>query len=120
MKHEKRSQRRVKPNNIKADVFTTHSSEEEISLNAEIIDISRTGIRIKLSNPLDTSIHDRLKISMFLPESGAPFTVHGTLKHQHSDTEYGLHLADHVEGSIDDMVFECISLSESTLLIKSP
>ena len=119
MKHEKRSQRRVKPKNVKADVFSTHSFEQEIDLNAEIIDISRTGIRIKLSDPLDTSIHDRLKITMFLPESGAPFTVHGMLKHQHSETEYGLHLSDHVEGSIDDMVFECISLNESTLLIKS-
>ena len=119
MKHEKRSQRRVKSKNVKADVFSTHSPEEEIALNAEILDISRTGIRIKLSNPLDTSLHDRLRITMFLPESGAPFTVHGLLKHQHSETEYGLHLSDHIEGSIDDMIFECISLNESTLLIKS-
>ena len=120
MKHEKRSQRRVKPKNVKAGVFSTHSSEKELDLDAEILDISRTGIRIKLSAPLDTSIHDRLKISMYLPESGTPFTVHGMLKHKHSETEYGLHLSDHVEGSIDDMVFECISLNESTLLIKSP
>ena len=119
MKHEKRSQRRVKPNNVKADVFSTHSSEEEIDLDAEILDISRTGIRIKLSDPLDTSLHDRLKITMFLPESGTPFTVHGILKHQHSESEYGLHLSDHVEGSVDDMIFECVSINESTLLIKS-
>ncbi len=48
MKHEKRSQRRVKPNNIKADVFSTHSFEQEIDLDAEILDISRTGIRLNL------------------------------------------------------------------------
>jgi len=118
MKHEKRSQRRVKSRNVKAGVFSTHSSEEELDLDAEIIDISRTGIRIKLCAPLDTNIHDRLKITMFLPESGATFTVHGVLKNQHSETEYGLHLFDHVEGSVDDMIFECISLNESTLLIK--
>lgn len=119
MKHEKRSQRRVKPKNVKADVFSTLSSDQEIALKAEILDISRTGIRIKLCEPLDTSLHDRLKITMFLPESGAPFIVHGMLKHQHAETEYGLHLSDHVEGSVDDLIFECISLNESTLLIKS-
>ena len=119
MKHEKRSQRRVKSKNVNAGVFSTCSAEEEIDLDAEILDISRTGIRIKLSEPLDTSVHDRLKITMFLPESGAPFIVHGVLKNQHSETEYGLHLSDHVEGSVDDMIFECISLNESTLLIKS-
>ena len=99
MKHEKRSQRRVKPNNVKADVFSTHSSEEEIDLDAEILDISRTGIRIKLSGPLDTSLHDRLKITMILPESGTPFTVHGILKHQHSESEYGLQCNDRTDYS---------------------
>lgn len=119
MKPEKRSHRRVKPSNIQADVSSAHASDEEVDLSAEILDISRTGIRIKLSKPLDTSIHDKLKINMILPESGTPFTVHGQLKHQHSETEYGIHLTHHVEGSVDDMLFECVKLNDLTLLIKS-
>ena len=119
MKPDRRSHRRIKPENVQADVFQSHFSDQEIEINAEILDISRTGIRIKLSNPIDTSIHNNLKITMRLPDSGAPFTVHGTLKHQYSETEIGIHYTDHVEGSIDDILFDCIELNDKTLLIKS-
>jgi len=102
-----------------ASVYSLHSSEPETSLSGEILDISRTGIRIKLSKPLGKSVNDNLKITMSLPESGSPITVHGTLKHLHSDTEYGVHYTDHIDGSVDDMLFECVKLSDSTLLIKS-
>jgi len=55
---------------------------------------------------------------MVSPESGTPFTVHGTLKHLHSDTEYGVHYTHHIDGSIDDVLFECEKLNDSILLIK--
>ena len=41
MKPEKRSHRRLKPKNITADVFSTQPSANELSLSAEIIDISQ-------------------------------------------------------------------------------
>ncbi len=86
MKSERRSHNRVKPDNIRAEISHHQSSEHEIDLIAEIINISRSGIRIKLSKPLNPTIHDHLKITMVLPESGVPFTVHGILKHKHSDS----------------------------------
>ncbi len=119
MKTERRDYQRLKTNNLKAGIQPIHSDKEEIDINAEIVDISRTGIRIRLKNPLQKNINDKLKITMPLPKSGNPFTVHGTLKHLHNDTEYGIHYTDHVEGSIDDILFECIQLNDSTLLIKS-
>lgn len=119
MKDEKRSHRRVKPKKIKASIFSAHKSSQEMALSGEIIDISRTGIRIKLSKPLKKSFNEKLKITMVLPDSGSPFTIHGLLKHQHSESEYGIHYTDHVDGSIDDLLFECVKLDESMLLIKS-
>jgi len=119
MKPERRDHHRVKPNNVQANVFSLHPSEPEISLNGEILDISRTGIRIKLNEPLGKNVNDNLKITMTLPDSGAPITVHGTLKHLHSDTEYGVHYTHHIDGSVDDLLFECVKLTDSTLLIKS-
>ncbi len=119
MKTERRNHQRVKANNIKAGIYPVHTTEKEIDINGEIMDISRTGIRIKLKQPLKKSVNDKLKITLTLPQSGAPFTVHGTLKHLHSDTEYGIHYTDHVEGSIDDILFECIKLNDSTLLLKT-
>ena len=103
---------------MQVDVYP-HHSEQEISLNAEILDISRSGIRIKLTKPIKTRINDKIKITMVLPESGEPFSVHGILKHQPREDEYGIHYADHVDGSIDDILFECVKLNDVTLLIKS-
>lgn len=120
MKPERRNHHRVKAQNIKADVLSIHPSEPELSLSGEIIDISRTGIRIKLNEPIDKNVNDKLKITMTLPESGAPVVVHGTLKHLHSDKEYGVHYTHHIDGSVDDMLFECVKLNDSILLIKSP
>lgn len=119
MKSERRNHSRVKPKDLQADISPSHLSDQETSLNAEILDISRTGIRIKLNEPLDNNVHGKVKITMYLPESGDPFSVHCKLQNQHSDTEYGLHYTDHVEGSIDDMLFECVKLNDSMFLIKS-
>lgn len=118
MTSEKRNHRRVKPRGMQADiVFNT--ATQEIALNAEILDISYSGIRVKLHEPIKSDIAGNIKITMILPESGTPFSVHGVLKHQHVDSECGLHYVDHVEGSIDDLMFECVELDETTVLIKT-
>ncbi len=118
MKPERRNHHRVKPKNVQAGIHSTDPSKPEISIDGEILDISLTGIRLKLSSPLGKNIDDSLKITITSPESGTPFTVHGTLKHLHSDTEYGVHYTHPIEGSIDDILFECVKLNDSTLLIK--
>ncbi len=119
MKPERRNHNRVNPKDMSAEILSIPYSESETSLTGKILDISRTGIRIKLNKTLGKSINDKLKITMLLPESGTPVTVHGVLKHLHSDKEYGVHYTHHIDGSIDDMLFECVKLSDSTILIKS-
>lgn len=118
MDTEKRNHRRLKPKGLQADVVI-NSADQEIALDAEILDISYTGIRVKLKGPLVSEINGHIKITMILPESGAAFSVHGILKHRHSDSECGVHYVDHLEGSIDDVMFECIELDDSTVLIKT-
>lgn len=118
MNLEKRNYPRLKPKGLQAGV-TFSSADQEIALDADILDISYTGIRVKLKEPIASGIVGHIKITMRLPESGAAFSVHGILKHQHTDLECGLHYVDHVEGSIDDLMFECIELDASTVFIKT-
>lgn len=119
MSFEKRIHRRVKPRGLQAGISFNSSTAREVSLNAEILDISYSGIRVKLHNPISADVAGKIKITMVLPESGTPFSVHGILKHQHIDSECGLHYVDHVEGSIDDLMFECVELDDTTVLIKT-
>lgn len=117
MKIEKRNHHRLKPKGLQAGV-TYQTISQEIAVDADILDISFTGIRVKLKQAIAADIKGPIKITMILPESGTPFSVHGILKHQHSDLECGMHYIDHVDGSIDDLMFECIELDNSTVLIK--
>ena len=95
------------------------ANNQEVSVEADILDISYTGIRVKLKKGFVADIDGRVKITMTLPESGLPFSVHGILKHQHADTECGVHYITHANSSIDDLIFECIELDASTVLIKT-
>ncbi len=118
MDTEKRTHRRLKPKGLQAGVMFS-SANQEIALDADILDISYTGIRVKLKHPIASDLEGHIKITMTLPESGTSFSVHGILKHQQPDTEYGVHYLDHIEGSIDDVMFECVELDKSTVFIKT-
>jgi hypothetical protein len=118
MKPEKRIHKRIKPRGLQVGLVI-NSAKQEIELDAEILDISYSGIRVKLKQPIATDLIGNVRINMTLPESNTPFCVHGILKHQASNDECGLHYIDHVEGSIDDLMFECVELDETTVLIKT-
>ncbi len=116
---EKRLHKRIKPHGLIADVHLNQSVKPKLVINGEILDISFSGIRIKLAKPLAKNAQGTLKITMKLPVSGSPFQVYGTLKHQSSESECSVHYTDHVEGSIDDLMYECFKLTDQTLFIKT-
>lgn len=118
MKFEKRNHKRIKPKGLQADVVF-NTNDQEVTLEADIIDISYSGIRVKLKKPITADMVGNIRINMILPESKAPFCVHGILKHQTSEDECGLYYTDHVHGSIDDLMFECVELDETTVFIKT-
>lgn len=118
MKPDKRIHKRIRPKGLRAGLIF-NSAQQEIALDADILDISYTGIRVKLKHPIAADMTGNIRINMILPESNTPFCVHGILKHQTSNDECGLHYVDHVHGSIDDLMFECVELDETTVFIKT-
>lgn len=118
MLSEKRNHPRLKPRGLKAGVIL-NSEAPEMSLEADILDISYSGIRVRLKQPIGSDIIGQIKITMTLPESGTTFSVRGILKHQRNETEYGVHYVDPIQGSIDDIMFECFELNDSTVFIKT-
>jgi hypothetical protein len=118
MKPDKRIHKRIKPKGLRAGLIF-NSAQQEVALDADILDISYTGIRVKLKHPIASDMTGNIRINMILPESNTPFCVHGILKHQTANDECGLHYVDHVHGSIDDLMFECVELDETTVLIRT-
>ncbi len=109
---ERRKYPRFNPEGLKANIML-EPPHDPTHLEGEVVDISYTGIKIKLNAPAASNLDGKIKIRLFLPESGIPFSISGILKHQMNSTELGLH---YVESpgvkALDGFMFECIKLSK--------
>jgi PilZ domain len=109
---ERRQSPRFNPRDLKASIMF-ESSHDPVSLEGEVVDISYTGIKIKLKKPMPANRDGKVKIQLFLPESGIPFSISGILKHQLNSRELGLHYVDSPGVTVlDGFMFECIKLSK--------
>jgi hypothetical protein len=103
-----------KPNNSQAGVTLT-SCSHEVSIDADIVGVSQNGIRVRLKREVVLQLNTRLQITMLLPNSKIPFSIHGIFKHQEA-SEHELNFINHAKSSIDDFIFECIQLEETVLV----
>jgi hypothetical protein len=113
MDSEKRSAPRLSPYNLKATITIEHASERRLDTSGRVLDISNTGVKIKLDRPLIAEANHKVKIDIILPETGIPFTISGIIKRRVSSFEYGLQYADNLEtDKFDDLIFECTKQSD--------
>lgn len=94
--------------------FQPQNNAHQPSLSAEILDITQSGIRVKINHPQDCCLHGRVKITMTLPKSGTPFTVNCLMTNRQTNTKLST-----LNQSVDDMLFNCHPLDDSMYLIKS-
>jgi hypothetical protein len=67
------------------------ASSEKITLAGTLVDISYTGIRIKLSNEIHPDLPDsKIKMDFIMPASGVPVSIHGILRHVNAQVEHDL------------------------------
>ncbi len=111
MEEDKRNHRRFNPEGLTAHIIIDPPPpDEEIVIDGQVVDISYSGIKIKLKHPLAHDVEQaELRISIVLPESQVPVSIHGMIKHMHNGNECGLqYAAQHTEDSVDDLMFECV------------
>ncbi len=102
---------RFNPHGLTANItIDPPPPDKEIILQGTVIDMSYTGIKIKLSSAMPADIPEsEIKINLTMPESGIPITIHGIIKHLNEQAECGLHYSKkHPEHEIDELMFECI------------
>jgi hypothetical protein len=106
---ERRTYPRFNPVGLKAKILLDPPVGPAVA--GEVIDISYSGIKIKLDEPKADDMDGKVRIELFLPNSGIPFAISGILKHQHNMTEVGLHYVDNPDViSMDSLIFECTKL----------
>jgi PilZ domain len=113
MEAERRQSPRFNPEGLKATI-TLDSPEDTFNLEGEVVDISHTGVKIRLKEPMPISVDHKIRIDFLLPESGIPFSISGILKHHNNSGELGLHYMDcPVVEALDSFMFECIKLAKN-------
>lgn len=111
---DQRNHKRFNPEGLAAHIIIDPPPPgEEIVIDGQVMDMSYRGIRIKLQRPLDHDVEEaELRISIILPESGVPMSIHGMIKHVHARHQCGLQYADkHTEDELDDLMFECVKFA---------
>jgi hypothetical protein len=111
VKTEKRQHPRYNPVGLNVQVtICDQESETEITYQGSVVDLSYSGIKIKLTRPMDANIsNSEIRIDMTLPESGVPLTIRGIIRHLTDYHEYGLEFTQNDSSNkLDDLIFECI------------
>lgn len=111
MEADKRSHIRFNPEGLAAHIIIDPPPPaDEIVIDGLVVDMSYSGIKIKLKQPFGQEIEEaELRIYIILPESGVPVSIHGTIKHVHKQDEYGLQYSEHhTEDELDNLMFECV------------
>ncbi len=117
MNTEKRTHPRFQPQGLVANIIIDPaSSDEEIVMEGEVVDMSYNGIKIRLRKPLSADVdHSSIRIEIMMPQSGIPVSIHGIIKHIKQQCEYGLQFAENcVEQNVDGLMFECIKLAKNS------
>lgn len=114
MEIEKRRHQRFNPEGLFAHIIIDPPPpDKEIIIDGQVIDMSYRGIKIKLTRPLEHDVEQaELRISIILPESRVPISIHGTIKHIQNGQECGLQYTDHyTEDELDNLMFECVKFA---------
>lgn len=113
MEVERRQSPRFNPRGLTANILL-ESPHDRTNMQGEVVDISHTGIKIKLNTPTASDMDGKIRIQLFLPESGIPFSISGILKRQPNPTELGLHYVESAGiAALENFMFECIKLSKN-------
>ncbi len=116
---DNRAHPRFNPNGLPVSIsFDPPPPDEKFRVDGMVLNMSYTGIKIKLNSPLNIDIPEcTLLINLSLPGSGVPVTIKGVIKHLSNDSMFGIEYTEkNLENEVDDLMFECIKLSDDTAL----
>jgi hypothetical protein len=86
--------------------------DEWIHLEGTVLDMSHTGIKIKLHSAMPDGIPtSKILINIIMPKSGLLVKVHGFIRHMSDASECGINYhKDHSEDELKNLLFECVKL----------
>ena len=117
MENNQRERPRFNPQGLDAVIsISPPQPAEVINLVGNVVDMSYSGIKIKLHEAMPVDIpKSKIEINIKMPESNVPITIKGIIKHLNDDSECGVKYSnEHSEDKVDDLMFECIKCSDES------
>jgi hypothetical protein len=111
MSADNRRHFRFCPEGLKAEIALIDlQTNKQVHLQGQVVDMSYSGIRIKLSSPMPANMPEsQVKITVTMPKSGMTVNIKGSVRHMSQQAEYGVGYShDHSEQEVDAFMFECI------------
>ncbi len=108
MTEERRENPRTEAKGLQAKIMVTEPNRSVFIANANILNISKSGIKLRVQKPLIIELGTNIQLEVILPESGFPVIVNTIVVHEKLDTEFGLHYIDlRPEDPIEKLINEC-------------
>lgn len=116
MQDEKRDSPRTEVKGLHATMTVTAPNRSVFIVDIEVLDISRSGIKVRAKKPLVVDLSAHVQLEIILPISNIPFIVNAGVIRDKIEAEFGLRYIDlHPEDPIDILINECEQLSTNAL-----
>jgi hypothetical protein len=108
MDTDRRENPRTEAKGLKAKIIITHSNRSIMLADVNLLDVSRTGIKLRVQKPLVVQLGAKVQLEIVLPYSGVPVILDAVIVHEKFESEFGLHYIDvKPEDPLTELITQC-------------
>lgn len=108
MHFDRRNELRTDAKGLKAKISVYQPNGSILVADANLLDVSRSGIKLRVTKPLVAELDDKVQLEVLLPDVNIPVIVNAVVVHTKPDSEYGMHYIDvRPEDPLDLLISVC-------------
>lgn len=115
MEDDRRDSPRTEAKGLQAKIMVTEPNRSVLMADVNLLDVSHSGIKLRVQKPLIVEIGTHIQLEVILPESGVPVIVNAVVVYEKLDSEFGLQYIDlRPEDPLEKLISECKNRSSWT------
>lgn len=113
MQTDRRSDPRTEAKGLNAKISLYQSNGSILIADANLLNVSRTGIKLRVKKPLIAEADTKVQLEVVLPDSRIPVIVNAVVVHNRHDSEFGMQYIDvQPEDPLELLIIECAKTQE--------
>jgi hypothetical protein len=108
MQTDRRNEPRSDAKGLNAKISVYQQNGTILVTDVNLLDVSRSGIKLRVKKPLIAEIDAKVQLEVILPELGIPVIVNAVVVHNKFESEFGMHYIDlRPEDPLELLIAEC-------------